>query len=210
MSFNPNFFDARLILAQILCVQCLSYLSLSLQLWLLHEVLATPFSLNEIFDYRTVGWDNLLGAAAVAANGLFVGVQLSVVVERSKKCLDFASTVFFLHLVACSRLEGFPLNWMWWAVNLIAVALAAALGEYLCMKKELKEINVNEFLSVSSLKSDWRLNNNGRDTKNLCSKCKPYIEYTCIQRFSKIQQRKALYYAHHCVVEEIARGEVSD
>jgi hypothetical protein len=34
---------------------------------------------------------------------------LCLVVEKSKKCLDFSATLFFLHLLACSvyEVEGF-------------------------------------------------------------------------------------------------------
>jgi hypothetical protein len=36
---------------------------------------------------------------------------LLVVVERSKKCLDFAATVHIVHLVACCIYAGWPSHW---------------------------------------------------------------------------------------------------
>lgn len=34
-------------------------------------------------------------------------------VERAKKCLDFASTVYILHLAACWSFSGFPSSMSW-------------------------------------------------------------------------------------------------
>jgi len=151
MSFYANVFDPRLVIGQIVAMQCLGYLSLSGLVWMLHSLFGTAFGLSQLFTVRGLGWDSADSAAATAAailNGLIIGVQLSFVVERAKKCLDFAVTFYFLHLVACWRVQGFPSDWRWWIVNIGACILAAVSGEYLCMKKELKEINVNEFLSM--------------------------------------------------------------
>ena len=39
----------------------------------------------------------------------------SLQVQRAKKCLDFAGTILFLHLVAVSAYSGFPRHAAWWA-----------------------------------------------------------------------------------------------
>ena len=151
MSFYANVFDPKLVIAQIIAMQCLSYLSLSALIWLFHELFATPFTLDQIFDYRSVGWDTPSSAAASAAillNSLLIGVQMSFIVERAKKCLDFAFTLYFIHFLASWKIAGFPLDWRWWGVHIVAMILSSICGEFLCMKKELQEINMNEFLSV--------------------------------------------------------------
>ena len=152
MSFYANIFDPKLVVGQIVAMQCLAYLSLSCIVWAFHELFATKLGLSQVFGTKSLGWDSSDSAAATAAaiiNGLLIGLELSIVVERAKKCLDFAVTFFFFHFIACWRYDSFPYDWRWWAVNIGACILAAVSGEYLCMKKELREINVNEFLSVS-------------------------------------------------------------
>ena len=155
MSFYSNVFDPKLVVGQIVSMQCLSYLSLSCLIWTFHELFGTELGLSQVFGTSTLGWetaDSVAATAAVIMNGLFIGAELSIVVERAKKCLDFAVTFFFLHLVFCSVFETFPFDWRWWATNIGSCTIAAVSGEYLCMKKELREIDVNEFLSVSSFR----------------------------------------------------------
>ena len=65
------------------------------------------------------------------------------------QCLDFAATAHLIHLVFCSIYAGFPKSWTWWLLNLACMALMAVMGEFVCMRAELKAIPV----SVSSVKS---------------------------------------------------------
>lgn len=65
---------------------------------------------------------------------------LSIIVEKSKKCVDFTFTLFFIHTVVCTSYESFPLNWEWWLVHVIASVIMASLGEYLCAQKEMEDI----------------------------------------------------------------------
>lgn len=152
MSFYANVFDPVLVVAQIAAMQCLSYLTLSWFIWLFHELFATPFELAQMFNYQVIEFDTIAGASMIAAtliNAVAIGVEMSIVVERAKKCLDFAATVVFLHLLACWYASGFPVEWEWWAVHAMSLVISSVCGEYLCMKKEMQEINMNEFLSVS-------------------------------------------------------------
>jgi protein SYS1 len=66
--------------------------------------------------------------------------MLAVIVEKSKKCLDFAVTLFFLHLVISTFYGGFPARLDWWVVHIAATILMVLLGEYLCSRRELDEI----------------------------------------------------------------------
>ena len=65
---------------------------------------------------------------------------LCFIVERAKKCLDFAATAHLLHLFCCIVYGGWPIAWEWWAVNIMCLVLMALLGEFLCMRRELQDV----------------------------------------------------------------------
>lgn len=67
-------------------------------------------------------------------------LALCIIIERAKKCLDFAFTFHFVHFVGCWCHSGFPSCWEWWMANSASLIAMALLGEYLCMKRELQEI----------------------------------------------------------------------
>jgi len=68
-------------------------------------------------------------------------VLLAVIVEKSKKCLDFGVTLFLIHLVACWWYKGgFPTVLDWWVVQVLGMIVMIVLGEYLCSRKELDDI----------------------------------------------------------------------
>ena len=68
---------------------------------------------------------------------------LSFVVERAKKCLDFTLTLYIIHLACCCAYRGWPRSPEWWALNLTSAAVMAALGEWLCLRKEMREIPIS-------------------------------------------------------------------
>ena len=65
------------------------------------------------------------------------------VIERAKKCLDFAATLYIIHLFICIVYGGWPASVTWWVVNITGLAIMALLGEYLCIRRELKEIPIS-------------------------------------------------------------------
>lgn len=67
----------------------------------------------------------------------------------SLQCLDFAATAHLFHLLFCSVYGGFPGSWSWWLINLACMALMVVIGEFFCMRTELRAIPV----SVMSVKS---------------------------------------------------------
>ncbi|CAK0786816.1 hypothetical protein CVIRNUC_010030 [Coccomyxa viridis] len=73
-------------------------------------------------------------------NSVSVALSLMFVVERAKKCLDFAATCYLLHLAIVSLIGGIPKTPTWWVVNGMAMAIAALLGEWLCVRRELQDI----------------------------------------------------------------------
>lgn len=65
-------------------------------------------------------------------------------IRRGKQCLDFTVTVHFFHLLGCWFYSSrFPSALTWWLVQAVCIALMAVIGEYLCMRSELKEIPLN-------------------------------------------------------------------
>jgi hypothetical protein len=64
------------------------------------------------------------------------------VIERAKKCLDFAATLYIIHLFICIIYGGWPASLTWWVVNIVGLAIMALLGEYLCIRRELQDIPV--------------------------------------------------------------------
>jgi hypothetical protein len=95
---------------------------------------------------------------------LFGAVSLLVVVERAKKCFDFAFTVYFLHWIATMLYSGFPSSWAWWVVNTGCMIIMAVAGEQLCMRTELADI------SLEKLRKAW-----GKSGKNGKSSSKAII-----------------------------------
>lgn len=62
-------------------------------------------------------------------------------VRRTKLCLDFACTVHFWHFLFCMIYSSsFPLSVAWWFTTTVSIILMTVLGEFLCMRSELKAI----------------------------------------------------------------------
>lgn len=69
-------------------------------------------------------------------------ILLALIIERAKKCVDFTSTLFIIHTIACWSYKEFPQSWSWWSVHLVAAVNMAVLGEYLCSRRELQDIPI--------------------------------------------------------------------
>ncbi|KAI8866873.1 hypothetical protein GQ42DRAFT_107572, partial [Ramicandelaber brevisporus] len=99
-----------------------------------------------ILDYRqytlstAIGW--ALSSLWIFQCLLNVGLLL-VVVERAKLCLDFSATFVFIHLLFTWRhSDEFPRSLSWWLIIGLGLAIMAGLGEWVCMRKELKPIKI--------------------------------------------------------------------
>jgi hypothetical protein len=158
--FYSNVFDPQLIVAQIILLQGLSYLTIILFLFLFHEMLGTrsdTLTLHHVLSHTAIDEPGaFLYAFVNVLNGFFIGVYLSFVVERAKKCLDFASTIYLFHFALTWWYDGFPWAWQWWILNIVALVCAAVSGEWLCMRRELREIKTSDFLSVRSLETEQK------------------------------------------------------
>ncbi|CAD6231067.1 unnamed protein product [Miscanthus lutarioriparius] len=146
MFYGAMVWDPWLIVSQIVCLQCLYYLSLGVAMALLVGTRVPRLTLLYLFDFATLtprtptGWCAIASflLAAVAGAGFML-----YVIERAKKCLDFAATLYIIHLFICIVYGGWPASITWWVVNITGLAIMALLGEYLCIRRELKEIPIS-------------------------------------------------------------------
>lgn len=137
-------FDPILIICQIVSLQSFFYLSMTMCLSIIYALLDIPISLDHLFNPRfnefvtSLGWIATLTSLFSAVAGAYL---LSLIVEKSKKCVDFTFTLYLIHLlVCCYYKEKLPLEWEWWIVNIVSSVTMASVGEYLCSRNELEDI----------------------------------------------------------------------
>ncbi|KAL8458186.1 hypothetical protein ACS0TY_035071 [Phlomoides rotata] len=150
MFYGTVVWDPWLIVAQIVSLQCLYYLSMGVFLSILVGTRVSKMSLVYFFDYATVNASTVTGwcvmASIILSSAAGAGF-LMFLVERAKKCLDFCATLYIMHLFICIVYGGWPASITWWVVNITGLAVMALLGEYLCMKRELREIPISRYRS---------------------------------------------------------------
>uniref|UniRef100_A0A7C9DYL0 Protein SYS1 homolog n=1 Tax=Opuntia streptacantha TaxID=393608 RepID=A0A7C9DYL0_OPUST len=145
MFYGSQAWDPWLIVAQIVCLECLYYLTLGLFLALLVGTRVSKMSLFYLFDYAAVTASTVTGWGVIASfllTSLAGAGYLLYLIERAKKCLDFSATLYIIHLFICIVYGGWPSSFTWWMVNIIGLAVMALLSEFLCMKQEQREIPI--------------------------------------------------------------------
>jgi hypothetical protein len=65
------------------------------------------------------------------------------VVQRARKCADFAATIMLIHLLICTAYDGIPNSFSWWLFSASWTVLLAVVSEYLCVRKEMMDIPLN-------------------------------------------------------------------
>lgn len=65
---------------------------------------------------------------------------MAIIVEKSKKCLDFSFTLLVVHFVIVCLYDGFPATWDWWIAHVVSMVSMVLLGEYLCARREMEDI----------------------------------------------------------------------
>eukprot|EP01060_Flectonema_neradi_P000478 TRINITY_DN102_c5_g1_i1.p1 TRINITY_DN102_c5_g1~~TRINITY_DN102_c5_g1_i1.p1 ORF type:complete len:199 (+),score=27.63 TRINITY_DN102_c5_g1_i1:51-599(+) len=143
-------FDPPFILSQILVIQASYYLVLGGCLYASETFINRVAGMDLVFDTEMLGLHTALGVIITACHfipSVTGALSLSFVVGRSKQCLDYALTLYFFHLLLCTINFSFPHNAVWWMLLLVNISTMTLISEYLCMKKELREIamqNVDE------------------------------------------------------------------
>ncbi|XP_073301922.1 uncharacterized protein [Primulina huaijiensis] len=146
MFYGAVVWDPWLIVAQIVCLQCLYYQTLGILLSILVGTRVSKMSLAYFFDYATVNSATITGWSVMASfflSSVAGAGFLLYLVERAKKCLDFSATLYIVHLFICAIYGGWPSSITWWVVNITSLTVMALLGEYLCMRRELREIPIS-------------------------------------------------------------------
>lgn len=141
--FYGTVWDPRLIVSQILTMQCLYYLLLGFLLWIFDALSSNLMSIGrsiivpsnrfkaQIFSYEFVTFSTFLGRVTILAfviNAFASAFFLLYVVERAKRCLDFTITIHFFHFLGCLVYAGFPKAWTWWIINIICVIITSVFG----------------------------------------------------------------------------------
>ena len=91
-------------------------------------------------------FEQLRRVLIVTVNDIFFfficsALGLWFIVCRTKQCLDFAVTLHCVHFFVCWIYNGhIPHTASWWILNLVGVTLMTVLGEFLCMRTEMKAI----------------------------------------------------------------------
>ena len=142
--FRSFAWDPILILAQIVTLQSLFYLSYGFLVYLFESAwIGNLVTLSLIFDHQRFNSSHWYLLGAMLVNSLFISLAVWKIVQRAKLCIDFAATCHIVHLIFCSLYAGFPLSWLWWTGNLIGFSITAILGEYLCMKTDLAPVAIH-------------------------------------------------------------------
>lgn len=83
-----------------------------------------------------------IDAMTLLLSSIIGSFLLAIIVEKSKKCLDFTCTLLFVHVVICGMYDGVSTlhSFDFWIVNLLGMVTMVLLGEYLCSRKELMDI----------------------------------------------------------------------
>mmetsp|Transcript_24915 Transcript_24915/g.59162 ORF Transcript_24915/g.59162 Transcript_24915/m.59162 type:complete len:156 (-) Transcript_24915:1390-1857(-) len=138
-NFNP-----RLIFSQIVALQCFHYLFLGFFFQINHLLYGQNITIDRMFTtqylklWHVSGWPDV---CAVFLSYTAVGsILMAIIVEKSKKCLDFSFTLFVVHFFIVCFYGGFPGTWDWWIVHIISMVVMVLLGEYLCAKREMEDI----------------------------------------------------------------------
>jgi hypothetical protein len=174
MLYGPDVWDPTLIVSQIVLLQAAFYLAAGAWTTLLCFIFGAPPTLALLLDAETLsmsfvlGWVPLLsfllvcpvvcarlsppspGSARRAdSRAIRSALVVSLVVGRSRKCLDFVCTTYLYHLLLCWYFFQFPRNAEWWTVNGVALVATVIASELLCHRREMVAIPVATIFSSS-------------------------------------------------------------
>ncbi|KAJ1460587.1 integral membrane protein S linking to the trans Golgi network-domain-containing protein [Pelagophyceae sp. CCMP2097] len=137
--------DAVLIVLQMISLQCLFYAGTGAMLATAHVLFGTSLSLDAIFSTclkpRWAVTGSHVDVGVVLASGVVGAALLGSVVEKSRKCLDFSLTLYAVHATACLAYSSFNApTGVWWITHICALIVMIVLGEYVCSRRELRDI----------------------------------------------------------------------
>ncbi|XAR50620.1 hypothetical protein NMG60_11004988 [Bertholletia excelsa] len=159
MFYGAVVWDPWLIVAQIVCLQCLYYLTLGVFMAILVGNRVSQVSLVYFFDYAAITASTFTGWCVISSfllSSLAGSVYMLYLIERAKKCLDFSATLYIIHFLVCILYGGWPSSLTWWIVNVTGLAVMALLGECMCIRRELQEIPLPRHRSSVSVTGEMQ------------------------------------------------------
>eukprot|EP01084_Bolivina_argentea_P174617 302457_1 len=156
-SFKPS-----QIIKRIAFLQLMFYLMVSILLGLIGTIAGTPYALPLLFDSTTLSFgfgEGYIPIVSFTLSSFPCSYIVSWIIKRAKKCLDYVSTIYIIHLILC-WLNHFPSNWDWWVVNFCSFLIMAVLSEYLCIRKEMKVIKLDHTVHTDDMSDESDLDEN--------------------------------------------------
>eukprot|EP00941_MAST-03F_sp_MAST-3F-sp1_P003808 g3808.t1 len=116
-----------------------------------HGILGEKISLDLFFNKEFLGFrtgQSVSNSVMWIATSIIGSLYLLAIVGRFKKCLDFTITFYIFHLIFGMLFcrTGPSSDWQWWIVTIIAAVVMVTLGEQLCMRAEMQDIVLQDFL----------------------------------------------------------------
>ncbi|XP_065177717.1 protein SYS1 homolog [Sycon ciliatum] len=157
-SFRSSVWDPLLIISQIVFMQSQFYVLFCLYLLIFTGMAHIQPTLTHVLSSKMLvtwhqGWPIILSYSLSALSG---AISLRYAVRRSKNCMDFTVTMFFMHALLSCVTRGFPFAWQWWVVTSVSATVMVVLGEWLCMRMEMADIPVVGGSLVSGAPSSKR------------------------------------------------------
>jgi len=123
-------------------MQAVYYISLGAWIIILDLILHSDLTLGQIYNFESFQLKNgITVLCAYILNAITGALGLWYIIKRTKQCLDFTLTVYLIHFTVCCLYNGrIPSSISWWLSNIVVIVIMTVLGEFLCMRTEMKEI----------------------------------------------------------------------
>lgn len=128
---------------QISALQALFYGILAALYMLLLRGYVDQLGATWVFDASKVNvrsYPGYMAGLAYILAGMLSAPCIYWLVERAKKVLDFAATIYIVHLILCWAVVHFPTNVAWWVASLISFLLSSQIAELMCARREMQAI----------------------------------------------------------------------
>ena len=145
--FKPRTpFDPLHIIFEICAFQFVFYAGFTFVVMILDYFGDFPFSFQQLFNASIYGLGKYNRRSIIGSMfaNICAGICFSFVEGRSKKALDYMTTVVGIHVFATTVFSGFPSNLVFWFFTLVFWITGTLIAEFISMKFELKEINLEE------------------------------------------------------------------
>jgi hypothetical protein len=147
--FHAHIFDPPLIVVQIIALQSAYWFLYCVCVNILFIFSDLPLSTDRIFLHSELEFNSLsfhfASILSLFITSILSGYMMSVIVERSKKCLDFAATVHLFHFLAVFVYSSFPLP-LWWILWGLSLLTMYFVGKYFCEMREFQTITLESSL----------------------------------------------------------------